>query len=104
MKINWAFPAKAFTVSVSLDGKQFTDVYSVDVNVLKTSRVVIGRTAAAVRITMREPHALYGRLENHVLYGIKTISVFANQLATIVEECGTAAKSNDARDKYFMSR
>ena len=104
MKIDWAFPAKAFTVSVSLDGKEFTDVYSVNVNILKTSRVMIGRSAAAVKIIMREPHALYGRHESHKLYGIKSIALFANQLATIVEECGTAARSNDARDKYFLSR
>ena len=104
IRIDWEFPAKSFIVSVSLDGKHFVDAYSTDVNVLKASRVPIGRAASAVRIVMREPHAAIGPLEGHSLYGIASVSVFANQLETIVQKCTTAAKSSDARDKFFISR
>ena len=43
------------------------------------------------------------RFQGHALYGIKGISVFASGLRAVVSECGKAAKSSDARDKYFLS-
>ena len=104
MRIDWEFPAKAFTVLVSIDGKKFAEAYSTDVNALKSSRLPIGRSASAVKIVMREPHAARGRFEGHTLYGIASVSVFANQLETVVEKCTIAAKSKDARDKFFLSR
>ena len=36
------------------------------------------------------------------MYGIKSISVFASRLQAIVTECSKAARSTDARDKYFL--
>ena len=42
------------------------------------------------------------RLQGHVLYGIKSVSVFASRLQAIVTECGKAARTADARDKYFL--
>ena len=38
-----------------------------------------------------------------MLYGIKTLSVFGDGLRAVLSECGRAAKSSDARDKYFLS-
>ena len=37
------------------------------------------------------------------MYGIKSLVVRTARLQTIVEDCGTAAKSTDARDKYFAT-
>ena len=54
MEIDWGFPAKSFGVSVSVDGKTFTEVFSTDVNILKQSRVQLTSRAAAIRIVMRE--------------------------------------------------
>ena len=42
------------------------------------------------------------RLQGHLLYGIKSVSVFASRLHAIVTECSKAARSTDARDKYFF--
>ena len=39
--------------------------------------------------------------QGHSLYGIKMLSLDASRLQTIVEDCASAAKSTDARDKYF---
>ena len=45
----------------------------------------------------------YGRdQQGHLLYGIKSVSVFASRLQAIVTECSKAARSTDARDKYFL--
>ena len=42
------------------------------------------------------------RLQGHLLYGINSVSVFASRLHAIVTECSKAARSTDARDKYFL--
>ena len=36
------------------------------------------------------------------MYGINSVSVFASRLHAIVTECSKAARSMDARDKYFL--
>lgn len=56
---------------------------------------------ALVRVRSCFASATY-RFEGHVLYGIRSVSVFANRLQAAVIDCGIAAKSADARDKYFL--
>jgi len=97
--VNWEFPAKAFTVSVSMDGVKWTEVYATDSNVLGTSIISLGAVPAArVRVVMKEAA---GAFLGHAVYGIRTLAVFAPRLRAIVEDCALAAKSPDARDKYF---
>ena len=42
------------------------------------------------------------RFQGHLLYGIRSVSVFADRLRAVVTDCGKAGKSADARDKYFL--
>ena len=105
MRIDWEFPAKSFAVHASTDGNLFHEVYSNSVNVQSTTHVVLGgKAATALKIVMQAPHAVRGRLDDHSLYGIASVGVFATQLATVAEDCAAAAKSKDARDKFFLSR
>lgn len=43
------------------------------------------------------------RFQGHRLYGIRAVSVYAQGLRAVVSDCGKAAKSSDARDKYFLT-
>ena len=55
MGVQWEFPAKAFTVSVSTDGAKWREVYATDSNVLSSTSIALGSTTASkVRIVMHE--------------------------------------------------
>jgi len=98
-EIQWEFPAKAFSITTSTDGVKWSEVYATDSNVLSSSSVALGSVAASkVRIVM---HEAAGTFQGHRVYGIKALVLRASRLQSIVEECAAAAKSSDARDKYF---
>jgi len=104
VELSWEFPAKAFTVSLSADGEHFTEAFATDANVLKYSKVSLGSAPARkLRIAMHEPHPTHARLQGHLLYGIRSVAVYADRLSAIVSGCAQASKSSDARDKYFLS-
>ena len=116
-EVLWEFPAKAFTISVSTDGLKWSEVYATDSNVLTSTNVALGSISASkVRVVMHEasqflcmplwcgpPHIPQAAeaFQGHSVYGIKLLSLHAARLQTVVENCASAAKSNDARDKYF---
>lgn len=104
MEVFWEFPARAFSVSLSTDGSHFTEVFATDANVMPTSRLALGGSEGRkVRITMKEPHPTGATFQGHRLYGIRTVSVYAQGLRAVVSDCGKASKSSDARDKYFLT-
>merc|ERR1712086_243710 len=77
----------------------WAEVYATDSNVLSSSSIALGSASASkVRIVM---HEAAGTFQGHNVYGIKGLVLRASRLQSIVEECAAAAKSNDARDKYF---
>ena len=65
-EIQWEFPAKSFTVSVSTDGVTWTEVFATDSNVLSTTTIALGSVRATkARVVMHEvclcAHALSPR-------------------------------------------
>lgn len=103
-QIVWEFPAKAFTISLSQDGIDWSECFSTDLNLLNTTHVPLGyQYASMARVTMHEPHPIYGRFQGHRLYGIKSLAFYSSRLTSVMSDCGKAAKSSDARDKYFMA-
>merc|ERR1712032_1450453 len=102
--ISWEFPAKVFAILSTEDGEHWTEVFSTDSNALKTTRMGLPfQYATKARLIMHEPHAIYGKFQGHTVYGIKSVSLYASRLRSIVDSCANAGKSVDARDKYFMS-
>jgi len=104
VKISWEFPAKAFAVSLSVDGEHWSEVFATSVNVEDSSVIALGgKPASKVRLVMQEPHPIKGTFDGHMMYGVKSVSVLAPQLRAVVDDCAAAGKSKDARDKYFAS-
>jgi len=102
--LSWEFPARAFSVSLSADGQHFQEAFATDANVVTSSQVPLGNVDARIlRIVMHEPHPTHARFQGHLLYGIRSVAVYAHRLRAVISECAKAAKSSDARDKYFLS-
>jgi len=104
LKISWVFPARAFTVSMSGDGEHWSEVFATSVNVENTTTIRLGsKRASKVKVVMQEPHALYGVVQGHSLYGVRSVSILTPGLRAVVDDCASAAKSKDARDKFFAA-
>ena len=91
-------------MSLSVDGEHWSEVFATSVNVEGSTAITLeGRRASKVRLVMQEPHPLYGAFGGHLLYGVKSVSVLSPRLQAVADNCATAARSKDARDKYFAS-
>merc|ERR1712226_903254 len=69
-----------------------------------TTSIPLGSVPASkVRIVMHEAHSTAGSFQGRAVFGIRTLSLYARRLSSTVEDCAIAAKSADARDKYFQT-
>merc|ERR1719373_1273674 len=104
MRVSWEFPAKAFAVLVSVDGERWSEVFATSVNIESTTTIDLeGRPASKVRLVMQEARPLHGAMGGHALYGVRSVSLRSPQLRAVVDDCATAGRATDARDKYFAS-
>ena len=100
--LDFEFVPASFSLQTSSGAGKWTDVYATDTNVLKTTAVPLtGHFVHGVRLVMKKPHATEGVLGGHALYGVRSFKVMAPQMRAVLEPCAVAAKSGDARDKYF---
>ena len=100
--LDFEFVPSAFSLQTSSGAGKWTDVYSTDTNVLKTTTVPLtGHFVHGVRLVMNKAHATECVLEGHALYGMRSFKVMSPQMRTVLESCAVAAKSGDARDQYF---
>ena len=100
--LDFEFVPFAFSLQTSSGAGKWTDVYATDTNVLKTTTVPLtGHFVHGVRLVMKKAHATEGVLGGHALYGVRSCKVMSPQMRTVLESCAVAAKSGDARDKYF---
>ena len=100
--LDFEFVPASFSLQTSSGAGKWTDVYATDTNVLKTTAVPLtGHFVHGVRLVMKKAHTTEGVLGGHALYGVRSFKVMAPQMRTVLEPCAVAAKSGDARDKYF---
>ena len=100
--LDFEFVPASFSLQTSSGAGKWTDVYATDTNVLKTTAVPLtGHFVHGVRLVMKKAHATEGVLGGHAFYGVRSFKVMAPQMRAVLEPCAVAAKSGDARDKYF---
>merc|ERR1712032_43940 len=97
------YPAKSFDVQVA-SGGSWSSLFSTSNNNLNLT-AISGHLVrgSKLRIRMREPHPVWGVLNGHALYGIKSIRAKAYTNRAIVRDCAEASINEDARDKFFMT-
>ena len=55
LEITWEFPAKSFSVGVTLDGVKWSEVFATDSNILSSTRIALGSMSATkLRVVMHE--------------------------------------------------
>lgn len=102
VSIKWEYPARSFSVALSVDGVHWTQVFDTTVNAVSSTYVPLGgKLASKLKIVMSESHSMHGKLDGHTVFGIRTIAISAAKMHAILEDCSVAAQSADARDKYF---
>ena len=100
LRISWEAPAKSFSVLSSSDGTTWEELFSTSANIARNSVIEVGgRRVAKVRVVMREGSPTF---EGQALYGIRSVRAVAPRLEPLLDECVAAAKTPDARDKYFL--
>ncbi|KAL8451071.1 hypothetical protein Emag_002944 [Eimeria magna] len=103
LRIDWEYPALAYKLQVSENGKDYTDIMETQANPSNvTLDALAGPPAQRVRILMTHPHAANGKVGEGFVYGIREVYVLASRLDTAVSDCKEAANTDDARDKYFL--
>eukprot|EP00440_Ansanella_granifera_P035210 gb/GFBE01038189.1/.p1 GENE.gb/GFBE01038189.1/~~gb/GFBE01038189.1/.p1 ORF type:complete len:399 (+),score=82.93 gb/GFBE01038189.1/:1-1197(+) len=102
--LGFEFVPQSFSVLISADGGRWLEVFSTDTNVLREVAVPVGgQQASAVKLEMREAHPVHGVLGGNNVFGVRKLAVFAQRLRPVLEHCGLAARSADARDKFFTA-
>ena len=87
--------------SLGASGK-WVDEFATDTNILRTAKLPLaGGPAYGVRLVMNKAHATQAVLGGHSIFGVRSFKVLAPLMLPVVEPCLVAAKSSDARDKYF---
>ncbi|CAD7949501.1 unnamed protein product [Amoebophrya sp. A120] len=103
--IDWEYPPKSFSIESSSDGHHFSSCNRVNFNDKWTYHMP-GRALKAryLRIKMHETHPTLGQHKEsgRHLYGIQHVRVVTRALQPILQKCSDAARSADARDKWFL--
>lgn len=102
IEIDWELPAKSFEVLASTGGA-YQVLYSTQTNSMnKTVVVADGVSASSIQLRMKEPHPVWGAAGGEFAYGVRAVRVVGSSAAVVVQDCGEAAASEDARDKFFL--
>jgi len=100
LHIIWEMPARSFSVVSSSDGANWEELFSTSANIARNSVVEVGgRRVTKVKVVMQEGSPTR---EGQILYGIRSVRAVGPRLEAVLDDCAAAAKTPDARDKYFI--
>ena len=102
VELDFEFVPSAFALQVSPDGQRWKEVFSTETNCLHEVKVPLASELVyGVKLVMTKAHGKHGVLGGRQLFGVRAFKALAPEMRGVLESCGAAAKSQDARDKYF---
>merc|ERR1719282_2000927 len=90
LKVGWEFPASSYAVAVFSEN-QWTEVFAMSGNVVKSSRIPLGLTASKVRLDMKEPSPA----SDQPAYGINSVVLLSPRLQASLGDCADVSQSKD---------
>ena len=103
LELDFEFVPSAFTVQAAeASSETWLQVFATDSNALKRVKIpLVAKPLSAIRLIMKEAHPTLGTMGGHKLVGVRSIRLLTRLLQPVLEPCAAAAKSHDARDKFF---
>ena len=104
LDIDFEFVPSGFAVHVAgARPGEWLQVFATDANVLKHVKIPLdaAKPTSAVKLVLQTAHPTLGVLGGHKLFGVRSIKVLTRLLQPVLAPCAAAAKSPDARDKFF---
>ena len=103
LDVDFEFVPSAFAVHVAGEAAEWRQIFATDSNVLQRVKIPLDASVplSAVKLVMQTAHPTLGTLGGQKLFGVRSVKVMANLLKPVLEPCAAAAKSTDARDKFF---
>ena len=104
LELDFEFVPSAFAVEASwAESEDWLQVFATDSNTLKHVKIPLraAKPISAIRLITKKAHPVLGTMGGLKLVGIRSIKLLTRVLQPVLEPCAAAAKSQDARDKFF---
>ncbi|CAE7744981.1 PRSS12 [Symbiodinium sp. CCMP2592] len=104
LELDFEFAPSAFSVQAAeASSENWLQLFATDSNALKHVKIPLApaKPMSAVRLIMKEAHPTLGTMNGRKLVGVRSIRLLTRLLQPVLEPCAVAAKSHDARDKFF---
>ena len=104
LELDFEFVPSAFTVQAAeASSENWLQIFATDSNTLKHVKIPLtaAKPMSAIKLVMKEAHPTLGTMGGHKLVGVRSIRLLTRLLQPVLEPCAAAAKSQDARDKFF---
>ncbi|CAE7036318.1 PRSS12 [Symbiodinium sp. CCMP2592] len=104
LELDFEFAPSAFSVQAAeASSENWLQLFATDSNALKHVKIPLApaKPMSAVRLIMKEAHPTLGTMNGRKLVGVRSIRLLTRLLQPALEPCAVAAKSHDARDKFF---
>ena len=104
LELDFEFAASAFSVQAAEGSSEnWLQIFATDSNALKHVKIPLAtaKPMSAIRLILKEAHPTLGAMGGHKLVGVRSIRLLTRLLQPVLEPCAAAAKTHDARDKFF---
>ena len=104
LELDFEFVPSVFSVQAAeASSENWLQIFATDSNALKHVKIPLAsaKPMSAIRLIMKEAHPTLGTMGGRKLVGVRSIRLLTRLLQAVLEPCAAAAKSHDARDKFF---